>query len=180
MTGSAMIPPTTSDVDIRTVNESAGCVITSFCPFRYGRIGFSRNRLALKWATTNTPIATPTPRAPMDQIRRHRSSSRWSRKGISSDFLAAINPPGRTRLPRRQRLQTVDRQRRGVAVRILLHHPLPRRPRRRRVSLRHLRRAVLEQGRRRVGALGILLHDRKIHRIGRRPVVLALVAAADA
>src|SRR5712691_10409555 len=66
-------------------------------------------------------MANPTITAPRDRRMRQRSSSRWSRNGIS---------PGEPVMGRwrsglaPERLQSVTGERRFVGLRVLLYHPL--------------------------------------------------------
>jgi hypothetical protein len=64
---------------------SVGLVTISFppAPVRYGAIGCLRRLTIWKCWTSQRPSAKPTTMAASERRMRQRSSSRWSRKGIS-------------------------------------------------------------------------------------------------
>src|SRR5204863_2597667 len=66
-------------------------------------------------------MANPTITAPMERRMRQRSSSRWSRNGISPG--EPVMGRGRSGLAP-ERLQSVTGERRFVGLRVLLYQPL--------------------------------------------------------
>src|SRR4029079_15360283 len=116
---------TTRNPSLKTIiTGSVGLVTTSLTPGRHGAMGRLSRLTSWNCCTTQSPMAKPTTTAPSDRRIRCRSSSRWSRNGISPGGPVM----GRGRRPGSvpERLQPGAGQGGFVGLGILLHDPLVR------------------------------------------------------
>src|SRR5688572_10185709 len=128
-----------------------------------GAIGCWRWWSRLSLMTTKKPRPTPTASAASDHTMRQRSSSRWSRNGVSPvAFLAIVS---RLRAKLSDLAESIPRQLGFGTRRELPHHALQRRTGSGGLPLTQLRESVLVQRRRSVLGARILRHHESVRRI---------------
>src|SRR5215207_5978996 len=108
------------------------------------------------------PNATAT--AMSEYAMRQRSSSRWSRNGISALGVLPIRPVAAA-CPLAERAELLARELGLVGARVVLHQRLERLPRLARPTRLAHRKRVLVERRRRAAGLRVGAHDQRVGRI---------------
>src|SRR6266581_810287 len=167
-TGDATNSPTAKANLSVMKNGSVGLVNMSRPPGKSGAIGVLRSPITSTRWTTNQPTSVPTTIASRLYRMRQRSSSRWSRNGISvREAGSGTGPPereGARDVSAPQALQLVAGQVGLVRAGIPGDDPGIVGPRRLLVAPRFGDEAQLVQGGGRPRRVGMALHDLFIHR----------------
>src|SRR5262245_10744912 len=165
MIGEASTSPTRNPSLKTIITGSVGLVTTSLPPRRYGAMGRLSRLTSWNCCTSQSPMAKPTTTAPRDRRIRCRSSSRWSRNGISPG--GPVMGGGRRPGSAPERLQPVAGQGGFVGLGVLLHDPLVRLARLGGVLPPLRQEPEVVECRAGARRLGILVHDLAVVGLGR-------------
>src|SRR6266545_8261489 len=160
-TGDASRPPSANATFKVSMKGSAGLVKTSRPPGRYGAIGRLSTSMMSILSSNHQPTIVPTRIASRLQRMRQRSSSRWSRNGISPRGVIVGGTARRLRL---ETLLILPREIGLGRARIPRDHPRIEVPRRRLVSPLFGEQTLFVERRRSARRFGIGLHDLIVHR----------------
>src|SRR6267378_1950862 len=163
MTGDATRQPRANATFRVSMKGSAGLVKMSLPPGRYGATGRLSTSMMSTLSSSHQPTIVPTRIARRLQRMRQRSSSRWSRNGISP---RGVIVGGTARRLRPETLLILPREIGLGRARIARDHPRIEVPRRRLVSPLFGEQTLLVQGRRSARRIGIGTHELIVHRRG--------------
>src|SRR6266446_5368112 len=171
-TGDATRQPSANATFSVSMNGSAGLVKTRRPPGRYGAMGRLRSSMMSTLSSSHQPTIVPTRIATRLQRMRQRSSSRWSRNGISP---RGVIVGGTARRLRSETLLILPREIGLGRARIARNHPRVEVPRRRLVSPLFGEDTLFVEGRRSARRIGIGTHELIVHR--RRGIGCSLLEA---
>src|SRR6267143_4807406 len=159
--GDARRQPSANATFSVSMNGSAGLVKIRRPPGRYGAMGRLRTSMRSILSRRNQPTIVPTTIATRLQRMRQRSSSRWSRNGISP---RGVIVGGTARGLRPETLLILPREIGLGRARITRDHPRVEVPRRRLVSPLFGEQTELVKRRRGARRIGIGTHELIVHR----------------
>src|SRR5207247_4143935 len=142
-TGEPTTPPSANATFSVSMNGSAGLVKTRRPPGRYGAMGRFRMSMMSILSRRTQPRTVPTTIATRLQRMRQRSSSRWSRNGISPRGVIVGGTARRLRL---ETLLILPREIGLGRARIRRDHPGIEGPRRRLIASLLGKEALLVEG----------------------------------
>src|SRR5881628_306747 len=160
-TGDATRQPSANATFSVSMNGSAGLVKTRRPPGRYGAMGRLRTSMISILSSSHQPTTVPTRIATRLHRMRQRSSSRWSRNGISP---RGVIVGGTARRLRSETLLILPREIGLGRARIARDHPRVEVPGRRLVSPLFGEDTLFVERRRSARRIGIGAHELIVHR----------------